>query len=62
MTTIAGLRWSLPAGVSMEQTSLLWLGDPSAAALTQLQLTYSEALWASHDPASGSYVEVSGST
>ena len=62
VTTIAGLQWSLPAGVSMEQTALLWLGDPSAAALTQLQLTYSQALWASYDPASDTYAEVSDST
>ena len=61
VTTIAGLQWSLPLGVSMEDTALLWLGDPSAAALTQLQLTYSQALWASYDPASDTYVEVSSS-
>lgn len=62
MTIIAGLQWFLPAGVSMEQTALLWLGNPTAAALTQLQLTYSQALWASYDPASDTYAEVSGLT
>ncbi len=62
VTIIAGLQWFLPAGVSMEQTALLWLGNPTAAALTQLQLTYSQALWASYDPASDTYAEVSGLT
>jgi hypothetical protein len=43
----------------MQHTALLWIGDPAAAALTQLQLTYNQGLWASHDPATDTYAEVS---
>ena len=57
-TTVAGLRWSLPDGVTMQYTALLWIGDPGAAALTQLQLTYNQGLWASYDPATDVYAEV----
>ena len=57
-TTIAGLVWTLPHGVTMQQTALLWIGDPDGAALAQLQLTYNQGLWASYDPAADAYSQV----
>lgn len=49
-SSAAGLLWQLPAGVALEQTAFVWVGDPGAPALRQLQLEHSRAAWSVLEP------------
>lgn len=49
-SSAAGLIWQLPAGVALEQTAFIWVGDSGAPALRQLQLEHSRANWSVLEP------------
>jgi diphthamide biosynthesis protein 2 len=53
----AGYTWALPAGADPACCAFAWVGDPSAPALSELQLSRSGARWASFDPGAGALRE-----
>ena len=56
-SSIAGYQWALPSGAAPQACSLVWVGDPQAPAVTQLQLTYNSQPWVLYDPQSATWQE-----
>lgn len=51
MFTVAGIQWTLPEDVEMEECSCIWIGSGNSKVLFHLSLQFSKCAWVLLNPA-----------